>query len=621
MSEKISWKNFWKESSTLVAHTLLSCFYLKAAQVLFDYYRIPLAALLFLAASIFFALPLIFNLVDSGAKLTAALNEPAFAEKILKASIAVHRKLFGSKNIFLSEKQAMLAALYFETGRISEAEALFKESWDRYGKSTIRLPWMHTCFADYARLLSTRGDTTAETAVRAALKKSDRFLLAQRFVTLLATLPVICFLMVTQEIEHKITSYNNQGKIDYALLELTRLAKNEALVFGEYGAARVYTDYALNYDQGTGRSKEVSWCAEKALSALRRSGKTDEYLQVLLLNLKARSCSAEGCDAESKKYLQEAVALCLNWDREDLSRNKFDAVLQRDKAVLALAELERTQGSLEKAEALYRALHNGTNTKSGLQTKIIVMDTVEAVDRLHKLQDIELKLGKKDEVLKIQEEICNILEAHIKGLATSKITGKFRDTSVREVTRELDVCALLMREKGRTKEAKEYQAKSESLRNEHIRPLKLNAVQQDSIVDATTKVTGDLLSVKYKAGDWQQALSNLLNNELISKRARGAFEHLPWYDADSLKAGKSARSAKPERTLTVDIAPLSVRNSRDGDFISVDVQGTVKIFNAQSQSQEEERFGFAYIMKAQKSGRHSVEDLADSQSLAQVQTD
>ena len=88
MSQKIRWKLFWKESSVLVTHTLLAGFYLKISQVLFDYYKLPLLAMLFLIASLFLIIPLFTNFLDLWARSVEAVREDALAEKMLKVSIS-----------------------------------------------------------------------------------------------------------------------------------------------------------------------------------------------------------------------------------------------------------------------------------------------------------------------------------------------------------------------------------------------------------------------------------------------------------------------------------------------------------------------------------------------------
>lgn len=619
MPQKINWNLFWKESSVLITHTLVAGFYLKIAQVLFDYYRVPLLSAVSLTMSLFFALPLLINFLDLWARTVLAVREDAIAEKMLKASIAIHEKLFGSKNAFMSEKQAMLASLYFDTGRISQAEALFKESLQKYRKAAFKLPRMHACFADYIKILGTTGDTGTTAEVQAALKASHRFRIAQNLGTMLVTVPIICLILSNRATERSIAVHNADGQVVLALEELTTLARREAFFLGEYAAAKVYSEYAQAFDGTTGQLDEMEWSVDKAMLSLKRSGRKDEYMQVLLLNLKAKANLSGGKSVEGMKCLQEAVSLSIKWSEDLLQKDNYAAGIERNKAILSLAELERNQGRYEQAEGLYKKVLDISGNKSEFQTlKMTFLNPVETIDQLHRLQHVELKLGKKGEALKAQEEVCRILEDIVKRLSSDNRNSSVCDFGVREASRELDVCAFMLQDAGRDKEAKDYQSRSELLRNSHRKSLKLDAQQQDAIVDTTTKVTNDLLSVKYRAGDWQKSLSHLLNDELKSKKARGAFEHLPWYDASNAKMASSGKFAKPEKTFTVDIAPLSIRSNREGDGIAVDVQGTVEIFNSKSQSEDEQKFGFAYILKTQNSGRPSVEDLLDNQPPAHI---
>lgn len=616
MLQKIHWRNFWKNSSVLISHTLLACFYLKVALVLFEYYRHPVLAAGFLAVSMLYAIPLIINFVDLWALTMAAANEEAFAENMLKMSMATHAKLFGARNILMLQKQSMLAGLNFQMGRTAEAEELFREAWEKYKSHKIKLPWIAASFADYQKLLATRSDTATTLKVQEALKNSSRMMLAANLVVLLATGAIVVFLLYNQAAERSIALFNSRGQIDHAMSELEKLASNEALILGSYAAARVYTDYARAFDGSVGRSTEMERCTDKAMAYLNQSRQKDEYLRVVLLNLKAKAELKQGNTDESMNCLKEAVALSSGWTKNQLFRNKLDAALQRERAIIALGELDRIAGRYEQAEALYRGIiyaEPGSPTNS----KITSVDLIEDIDRLHKFQHVEQKLGKKEEVLKIQERICKMVEDNLH-LWTGKKNAAVCSFGAREAARELDNCALMLQESGRDKEARVFLARADALRKANIKPLQLNASQQDSIVDAATKLTNDLLSVKYRAVGWPQALNHLLNDELKSTRARDAFERLPWYDAGGMNGKKITPG---DKTLCVDISPVSVKNAREGDGIAVDVQGTVKIVDSKSKSEDEQTFCFAYMLKSQSTGHHTVEDLSDVQALAQIHFD
>jgi hypothetical protein len=188
--------------------------------------------------------------------------------------------------------------------------------------------------------------------------------------------------------------------------------------------------------------------------------------------------------------------------------------------------------------------------------------------------------------------------------------GPIWDFGVREATREMDVYALMLQNVGRDAEAKKYRLQVEALRDTHNKALKLNAGQQDSIVSIATKVTNDLLAVKYKTNDWQNSLNDLLSNQLKSKSAKTSFERLPWYDGNRGKLQTDIKDSS-----------LSIRSDRESEGVATEVQGIVKIRNAKSKSEDEEKFGFAYVLRDQKSGHPWVDDVLDSHALAQAQVD
>lgn len=617
-AQKINWKLFWKESSVLVAHTLLAAFFFRIGQVLNEYYKLPVLSALAFIISVMFAVPLLINLFDLWARTIASVREEAVAEKILKCSITIHNTFFGRKNAYMSEKQAILASLYYDMGKSSESEELFKESWKNYNDSLIKFPWLHPAFADYTRILSTTGDTEALARVQASLTRSRYLHLGQKICTILITTPIVTFLMMNQYTERNIAKHNAHGQIILALKEVTGLANREAQLLGEYAAARVYSDYAQAFDDTPGQSSEMLWCVNKCLDALQRSGTNDEYLKVLMLNLKAKAILSGKKPEDAIALLQESVNLCSNWDDKKLARNRYDAAMEREKSLLTLAELKRNQSKYSEAESLYVQLLGTAGSKvNNSQLKVpLFSDPVETVDRLHKFQHVEQKLGKKNEAIELQKKVCGILEDSVQKLTRANTSSALCDFGIREAARELDVCAFMLQESGRDTEAKAFHERADKLRKSRHTELRLDAQQQDSVVDETTRITNELLAVKYKADDWKQSLHKLLNEDLTSKKARGAFERLPWYDANRLNLERS-KSEKSQRRLEINIAPLSIRNNREGDGINVDVQGTVKIFSANSKSADEQRFDFAYVVKEQKNrGRPFVEDLLDNQVLA-----
>lgn len=621
MQQKLKWKLFWKEASVLIAHTLLAGFYLRGAQLLNDYYRVPSLAALFFVISLGFAIPLMISMADLWAQVISSVREEAIAEKVMKCSITIHKTFFGVHNAYMSAKQAILAGIYVDMGRLDDAEFLFAEAWKNFSMSAIKLPVLHPGFSSYLKILSDKGASDAAKSLQAELQWARRLSVSRAIASTLLTAPIIVFMIVNQTTEQNIAKHNAHGQILLALKEIQMLAKNEATFLGEFAAARVYCDYAQAFEDTDGQLAEMDWCVEKALATLDRSNTRDDYLRVLLLNLKVKAVLADNKISEDKRFeeaeklVEEAVKISINWDKRQLKRGNYDAGFERDKALLTLAEIKRNKGDYKEAEPLYQKLLSLSNDgKLDSEHALPFQDPMSTIDRIHKLQHIEQKLGKKKESIELQKRVCNILETSVKGLTSKNKSSSLCDFGVREASRELDVCAFMLQEAGRESEAHDYHERADQLRKSHQKSLKLNSDLQDSIVDASTSLTRDLLSVKYHAGDWPKSLNHLLNDELKSERARGALERLPWYGTLNAKAKAKANSKR----LELDIQPLSIRNNREGDGISVDVQGTVKIYQCNSEKKaDEHKFDFAYVLKAPKSGRPSIEDLLDNQVLAQ----
>ncbi|MBX9686798.1 MAG: hypothetical protein K2X27_08860, partial [Candidatus Obscuribacterales bacterium] len=116
------------------------------------------------------------------------------------------------------------------------------------------------------------------------------------------------------------------------------------------------------------------------------------------------------------------------------------------------------------------------------------------------------------------------------------------------------------------------------------------------------------------------ALARLQSDELRSANARNALERLPWYKRTLLEA-KNSKAKASSRRLEIDFSPLSIKSSRDNSGIDVDVQGSVKIYNNESNKAAEEKFLFSYLLKENKSKRLMLEDMLDNQSIGAYQLD
>lgn len=641
----------------LILHTLLSGFYLRIAQVLYTSYKQPVLAVCFFIVALCFILPLGINLLDLWARTVASVREEKIAIRILELSLLIHRKLFGTKNAYYSEKQAMLASLYYSEKRLDDAEKLFADALTNYRKSLIRYPMLHPCFDDYRKILLSKSEAadaslsgnsgasctsdfsnnldsskselapvsgTSSNAggedsdlileLKKELRKTSIGALAQRCGIALLTIPILCFLITVQSMENTIAKTNARGKIFESLNGVSSLAALEAMVLGNYARCKVYKDYAQAFEDNA-QIHEMLWCVHKALSAAKLSSKRDDYFDVVLLNLLAKGDLAQGKADEALSALEQSSKICMDWDLAQRSRNNFDASVEREKTLDTLAELKRKNGDYSGSEVLFKkVLMLPDGPIDLMKIEVRTFDPIEAIDRLHKLQSIEEKLGKKNDAIILQKKVCEVLEKGIKGLAEKHKNTVLLDFGVRETARELESAAIMLADAGRNSESEEFRKRADALRKSRSNTLKLDAAQQDSIVEASTQLTNDLLSIKYKAGDCEHSYKTLLAQDLKSPKAKHSFEELPWYDANLLKNENLLKGAGSNRRMEVDISPMSIRNSRDSvGNIAVDVQGVVKIYQGKSTVADERKFGFAYIIKTPKSGtRAEVEEFLDN---------
>lgn len=636
MAQKINWKLFSKESCVLIGSTLFFGFFLKVSLVLFQYYKAPALSLVALSIGLCFGLPLLTSLLDIWARLVLSVGEPAIAEKMFRLSMSWHARLFGMDNSSYASKQALLADLYFRSGRTAEATSLFQESWSSYKKARFKFPLLNGCFSNYLKLLDTTFDTAARAGqeqdkqqglnkeIKAELRNSGLVSMAQAVSSLAVTLPIVTFLFQNQMLEIAISKHNADGQTVLALREITTLAERESAILGPYAAARVYRDYVHAFGtMDDPQDGESAWCADKGLQELKRSGISDDYLKVVLLNVKAEHYLNKGSLTQAEIAYEEAASLCSAWSQSQLSEHNNDARFERDTALLGLGEILRNRGEYEKAQAYYET---ALGWKDGeFRPDLQSVDMVRMLDRIHKLQHIENKLGKKDRSIQLQKIAANMIESKMHGILQGMTSpSPMCDFGVREAARELDACALLLKDAGKVDEAKSYSQRADKLRQLQRKRFELDKGQRDSLVDTSTRITNELLAVKYKAGDWQGSLKNLLEDELNTKGARSAFQRLSWFDPDYLKV-KSKNLRRSERTLEIDIFPLSVRSNRAGEGVAIDVQGTVRIKNADSKKKlEEQKFAFAYIMQGDsehKNNRPQVLELYDNQSYGRMRLD
>lgn len=647
--DKFHWSLFIRESISLISQMMLALFFVRIALMLNDSYRNPTLAVVALLVAILFGVPLLVRMMDIWARILAAVREETAAIKLMKISIAIHKKLFGTNNTFLAEKEAILGETLLADGRKEEAKEHFEKSWQTYQNSSIKFQPLHPSMNEYLKMLNAGSASTVtktgeqsssqntaaldpndltqqrpvgaskseeENAakLKTSLQSSKRFLFVQKSAAIVVTVPVIIFMLSVQALEKEIAFRNSNSQVLDAIKGINSLAMAQGALLGQYAASRTYADYALAFEESDNQISEMNWCADKALIALNKSGVRDDLLKVQLLNLKAKSQLSKDKKIEARTSLTEAIKISQNWKNDSAINQSFFARREREKALFGLAELERVEGNYAKAEPLFMTALGFENSNLN-NWRGSVTESLELIDRLHKLQDIESRLGNKEKIIQIQKRICDLLAATERIQTDKNLNITELDFNVREAVRELDVCALMLAEAGKRTEAEQYRKRAEILRNKHDRNPNLNAEQQDSVVDACTRMTNELLAVKYRAKGWKGSVNRLLQSELRSQKARGAFERLPWYDADVAK-----KNGADLRMLEISMSPLSIRQSPDGSGLAVDVQGFVKIYE-QKKEPEEQKFSFAYLMKNEKTKSPSIDDFVDNQPLAQTGLD
>ena len=687
-SKKTDWKLFINESVVLVLHLTLAVFFCRIAVSVHELYHATLPAVAAAIISACFLIPLSIHVIDLWARLLAAVREEAFAVKLLDLSIGWHKKLFGENNAFMSEKQAILGDVYYSWGKPDEARKYFDAAWHSFENSKTKFPPLHPAMQDYCKLLieetvdhkedggetegaigstnpetdaikaAETGDTSAKqqsALVQKELVTTKKWLAAQRAMSFLVTIPTILFMVSMHALELEISAKNSEMHPVDSLKGINALSKLESAVLGEYAAALVFADYAGAFEDA-GQYAEMVWCVNKSIDIMQQMREPDPVLTLTLLNQKSLGLLLTNKTDEARKTLQAALKLsgtisdstpgAENWPRQNKIRK------EQEKAEMHLAELERLDGNYAKAEKLYlkacglkpdmtwdeqaqskeKSAQNTASNKDQVSTGFSrnvmyatkVVDALQLIDRLHKLQHIETKLDQPKKTLEIQKRICELLD---RGYSLEQLDGKTvneSDFSVRESARELDVCSLMLAEAGHVDESKKYRAKAEALRNKHSRTLKLDAGQQDSLVDICTRVTNGLLAAKYRPDNWKDKFAPLVNRELSTKGAQFSLSRLPWYDRESLKKDSPQKSKIGK--LEVNISPLSIRNSADGSGIAVDVQGSVKIYSREKsvQDPEEQKFNFAYLVKDMSKDHAEkpvIEGFLDNQPTMSFQLD
>ncbi len=501
---------------------------------------------------------------------------------------------------------------------------------------------------------ASKHETALAQEIRSELRKTSRWLIGQRTLSFAITVPTIVFMLSIHALEAQISEKNSEMRAVESLKGINALAKMESAVLGPNASALVYADYASAFEDAT-QYAEMTWCVNKAIEILQKIHDPEPVLTLTLLNQKALGLILTNKTEEARKGLLAAMKLANTLSDSKFSvggwSRKYKIRKEKEKAELHLAELERLEGNYQSAEELYlRACglkadmswvstdttQNNENTpaqpkvnqpESPWSNKVVyatkVVDTIQLIDKLHKLQYIEMKLDHPLKALLIQKRICELLDRSYSLEQLSERPGNELDFGVREASRELDVCSLMLAEAGQTKESEKYREKAEALRNKHSRTLNLNAAQQDSLVDICTTVTNGLLAAKYRSDNWKEKMGSLVKDELSSKGAQSSLARLPWYDNESLKKDSPQKSKIGK--LEVNISPLSIRNSPDGAGIAVDVQGVVKIYSREkSADPEEQKFNFAYLVKdanTTKPRKAVIEGFLDNQPITSFQLD
>ncbi|MBY0549771.1 MAG: hypothetical protein K2W95_21040 [Candidatus Obscuribacterales bacterium] len=583
-----------REALSLVTLCVAAVFFFVMAYGFYTYckWSIPLA--LSLASAVACVIPLVLFFPERLALLLRYCGGLRTAEWILRRSLSTWQSIAGQSGPGTTGKMSSLAQFLIETGRAQEAENLYAIVLQRLSTGGWKYPGRaEASLNSYSLFLREQKREEECAGVTVALSRLRKQSLGPKIALLLIPLPVVVYLSCTEVLVRAIAVELSQDHTSAVRNYVKILATGDSCFFGAGTGARVYSDYASSlYDSPFHQSTVLSF----ARAGLVQLGDKSPYLSSKLHTIIGTVQMHQGEDKKAVESLRTAVELGLlpaQFDRYDNNDHERRHLIN---AMTWLGDLELQRGNSSGAESMY------ANAMRRLE-KLNASKSDEYLGLLDRFSALKSSQGAFTKAAAAKKDICDILESRLIGVTASNMTADEIEQH-RRFTREMEACSVLLKQSGQLHDAGTLARRAEELRTQRVRPLLLNSQQQMEIVDATTRATEHLLSVKYKSAGWQKNLDLLMASDMKSNRARGTLDGLSWLSP------RTNDNAMYVRRIEIDMQPMKVRNFREPNTLAVDVTGTVRI--QRRSGADDEPFAFAYLLKRSGQGPPVIEGVAEN---------
>lgn len=533
-----------REVLSAITLCVAAVFFFVMAFGFYTYCKWSVPFVLSIASGVACVIPFVF-LPERLARIIHYCGGSRTAEKILRWSLRKWQSVVGQSGPGTTGKMASLAQFLIETGQVQEAEHIFANVLQRLSTVGWKLPGRaESSLSFYREFLKAQNRNEDYSGVSAALARLAKQCLVPKIVFVLIPLPVVVYLSATEVLVRAIAVELSQDHTSAMCNYVKVLATGDSYFFGAGTGARVYCDYASSLYESPLHQSTVLSFARSGLAQL--NDLQSPYLASKLHTIVGSVKMQQGEDKYAIESLRAAVEFGLLPERYDRYDNNDRERRHVINAMTWLGDLELQQGNLSKSESLYlsamQRLEKLNESKSD--------EYLAVLDRFSALQSSRGELAKSAATRK---DLCDILESRLLGVVASNMTPDEIEQH-RRFTRELEACSVLLKQAGQVKQAAQLASKAEELRIQRVRPLLLNSQQQMEIVDATTRATEHLLSVKYKSIGWQKNLDLLMESEMKSNRARGALDGLSALSLDERQC--HVRSENRNRYASYESAQL-----------------------------------------------------------------
>lgn len=590
----LAWLAF-SEALSLVTLIVAAVFFITAAVSLYLYAKWSVLFGLSVASALACIYPLILFFPERFARTIHYCGLSKTAEPILRWSLENWKKLVGENGLGVTGKMSQSAQFYLEQGRLDLAESLYKSVQQRVdGGRWFKFPSRaETSLNVYRNHLQATGDFEKLAEYSATVSRLKKRMLPSMILFVLMPLPVVAYFSCSEVLIRTASINLRSSQAEAFRQDVKRLADVDSFFFGRGSGARVYSDYSMGLYDAPEQESNAQWLAEAGLREL-KPGQMNVVASRLHFVL-ATVYLLKGLDNQALQQFRLSVELA----REGEAQAPKDALSEAYviTAMTGLGDLYVQAGRMQEAEGYYEdALQRLQKIELGTASD----DQLGLLDRLSSLQSGR---GAFADAVSQKQLICRALEQRLTGIAVSSMNPDQVEQH-RRLTREMDACSMLLKQLGDTSGSADLAARADKMRTERVRPLSLNLQQQREIVDATTRATEHLLSVKYKTNGWQKNLELLLEKEMKSSRAKGALDALSWL------TNQTKNDVQDARKIEIDILPMKVRNFREPNTLAVDVRGTVHISGKSPSASEQ--FAFAYLLKSSGQGPPTIDAVAEN---------